>query len=105
MVSVAVRTNDVVTPALELMTTGLTEKLVLKTSPVSELTVKLTEPVKPLNGVIVRTTGAAVLPVDTAVLAVQGVMEKSGCVAETTSMGETMPVLVELVSSEPLEPE
>ena len=41
----------------------------------------------------------------TLVVATQGVIEKSGEVVETTSIGETMPVLLELASSEPFEPE
>jgi len=102
-VVVAVRTNDVVTPVVEVMVTGLTEKAVLRKVPVSVLTVKLTGPVKPLNGVIVSTIAEAALPVVTVLLAVQGVIEKSRWVAEITSMGVTMPVLLEFESSEPFE--
>ena len=103
-VVVAVRTNDVVTPVVEVMVTGLIEKAVLKTAPVSVLTESLTGPVKPLNGVMVRTTAEAALPVATVLLAVQGVIEKSAAVGEMTSMGVMMPVLLELESSEPFEP-
>lgn len=104
VVTLAVRTNEVVAELAELITTGLTEKEYPNSSPESELAERLTEPVKPSVGVTVRTTGEAAAPLATLVVAVQGVNEKSGDVVETTSIGETMPVLFEFASSDPFDP-
>jgi hypothetical protein len=49
-----VTTNEVVTPAEVVILTGDTEKLVVAAIPSPLVTVRLTEPVNPLNGVIVN---------------------------------------------------
>jgi hypothetical protein len=49
-----VTTNEVVTPVEVVMLTGDTEKVVVAAIPSAFVTVRLTAPVNPLNGVIVN---------------------------------------------------
>ena len=76
----ATTTNEVVTPAEVVIETGDTEKLGVATIPSLFVAVRLTEPVNPLTGVMVKVTPAAVAPGCTVVVAPQvaGAKEKSG---------------------------
>ena len=85
-----------VTPLAELITTGSTEKAKVAAMLLSALALTLTEPVNLLNGVIVKVMPEATLPDRTLADPVQGVMEKSGWVEETTSIGATMPAEEEM---------
>jgi hypothetical protein len=55
------------------------------------LTVSVIGPVNPWNGVNVKTIPGATPPAFTVAVAVQGVIEKSGLVVETTSIGVREP--------------
>jgi hypothetical protein len=70
--------NVVVTPLAVVMLTGLTEKVNCEAKGVSAVAVRLTVPVKPLDGVSVSVTPEAVLPDLAEVAAWHGVKEKSG---------------------------
>jgi hypothetical protein len=88
-----VTTNEVVTPAEVVILTGDTEKLVVAAIPSALVTVRLTCPVNPLKGVIVKVCPAAVAPACTVAFAPQvgAEMEKSGIVLETTSTDAIAP--------------
>ena len=75
------------------MLTGLAEKVNCEANGVSAVAVRLTVPVKPLDGVRVRVTPVAELPDRAELVAWHGVKEKSGLLLETTS-----------ITSAPLEP-
>ena len=93
--------NDVVTPVVEVMLTGVTEKDGVKEPRLLLTAVMVTAPVKPLTGVRVKTTTLEVAPDATVTLPVHGVMEKSFCVLETKS---TEAKVESAARSVPLEP-
>jgi hypothetical protein len=87
-------TKDVVTPAEEVMLTGETEKDGVAVIPSLLVAVRVTEPVKPLVGVIVRVMPVEVAPgctVTAVVAPVHGVREKSAEVEETMSTDASGP--------------
>jgi hypothetical protein len=81
-----VTTNEVVTPAEVVRLTGDTEKVGVAAIPSALVKVKLTIPLNPLTGVIVKVTPEAVAPGCTVVIAPQvaGAKEKSGLPEEET---------------------
>jgi hypothetical protein len=81
----ALTMNEVVTPAAEVMLTGVTENEGVKEPRLFMTAVMVTAPVNPLTGVMVKVTPVEVAPEATVTLPVQGVMEKSFWVAETKS--------------------
>jgi hypothetical protein len=81
----ALTMNEVVTPVAEVMLTGVTENEGVKAPRLLLTAVRVTAPVNPLTGVMVKVTPVEVEPEATVMLPVQGVMEKSFWVAETKS--------------------
>lgn len=100
-------TKEVATPA-ELMVTGETENEVVALAESLLVAVRVTAPVNPLTGLIVKVTPGAVAPGKTVVVPTQGVIEKSGFVADTISTEARDPLGKPPVgsgaSSVPLEP-
>jgi hypothetical protein len=99
----AFTTNDVFTaPLEEVMLIGVTLKDGVAV--ISELLVKVifTDPVNPFTGVTVNTMPLEVAPGFTDTPPVQGVIEKSGLVVETTSTDASVPSVG--FSSVPFEP-
>ena len=92
--------NEVV-PAPEVMLTGVSENEGVKAPRLLLTAVMVIAPVNPFTGVMVKTTPVDVAPEATVTLPVQGVMEKSFCVADTKS---TEANVESAARSVPLEP-
>ena len=87
----AVMTKEVVTPAVELITTGVTVKEVVALIGLLGVAIRLIDPVNPLTGVRVKVVPGETPPGSAVVDAVQGVREKSFCVLETMSTEASVP--------------
>lgn len=88
----AAKTNEVATPLAELTVTGETLKLGVPAALSLFVATTLTVPVNPLTGVIVKDMPVEVEPGCTVTVPLQGVMEKSGAVAETISTDAIEPL-------------
>ncbi len=97
----ALKTKEVVTPVAEVIVTGESEKVVVASAELLLVAIMLTEPVNPLNGVTVKVTPEAVAFGATLTDPVQGVMEKSAVVVETTSTEASVPSPARSVPFEP----
>jgi hypothetical protein len=102
LVTKAVTTNEVVTaPLVEVMEIGVTVKEVVALMTLLGLAIRLTDPVNPLTGVMVKVIPEEVPPGRALVDAVQGPTEKSGWVVETMSTEANVP---SAARTAPLEP-
>jgi hypothetical protein len=107
LVTKAVTTNEVVTaPLVEVMEIGVTVKEVVALMTLLGLAIRLTDPVNPLTGVMVKVIPEEVPPGRALVDAVQGlgagaVIVKSGCVVETMSTDARAPSVARTAALEP----
>ena len=90
-VTKAFMTKEVVAPAVELITTGVTVKEVVALIGLLGVAIRLTDPVNPLTGVMVKVVPEEAPPGTAVVDAVQGVREKSFCEEETISTEARVP--------------
>ena len=90
--SEATTTKEEETPAEVVILTGVTVKDGVAVMPSLLAMVRLTAPVKPLNGVTVKAMPVEVAPGATVTAPVQGVREKSGFEVETKSTDASDPL-------------
>ena len=98
--------KEVVTPVAEVMLTGVTENEGVKAPRLLLTAVRVTAPVNPLAGVMVKVMPVEVAPEATVTAPVQGVREKSFWVAETKSTDAKVGWAVPMATARrvPLEP-